>query len=229
MFEIFHCQWWDSNRGSLVSEATSLPTVPQPRPIYYFIYPNLVEQFLHLMWSLSTLQFIPVCLSLFQLFYKHSLSLSLSHKGAMTFSHQLSLSLSNQSAATKRLSLVFVLEAVEGGKKNFVIKENIRERHHNIERFEPHTLPALSLFTCSISLTHWDPFSLFLSLPLFRCLSVSVSLSIYTYLLLSLSHICLSLFLCLSITISVFLSKSLSLSLASKFHFYVSLCLLITS
>ena len=27
------CQWLDSNRGSLVSEATALPTVPQPQPL----------------------------------------------------------------------------------------------------------------------------------------------------------------------------------------------------
>ena len=30
--QIYHCRCWDSNHGSLVSEATTLPTVPQPRP-----------------------------------------------------------------------------------------------------------------------------------------------------------------------------------------------------
>ena len=32
MFENFHYQCWDLNRGSLVSETTALPAVPQPRP-----------------------------------------------------------------------------------------------------------------------------------------------------------------------------------------------------
>ena len=32
-FEIIHCPWWDSNHGSLVSEATALPTAPGPRPL----------------------------------------------------------------------------------------------------------------------------------------------------------------------------------------------------
>ena len=31
-FQIFHCKCLDSNCGSLVSVATSLPTVPHPRP-----------------------------------------------------------------------------------------------------------------------------------------------------------------------------------------------------
>ena len=31
-FKIIHCQCLDSNRGSLVSEATTLPTAPQPWP-----------------------------------------------------------------------------------------------------------------------------------------------------------------------------------------------------
>ena len=170
-----------------MSEATSLPTVPQPRPIYYFIYPNLVEQFLHLMWSLSTLQFIPVCLSLFQLFYKHSLSLSLSHKGAMTFSHQLSLSLSNQSAATKRLSLVFVLEAVEGGKKTLLSKKTF-ERDTTILKDSSHTPSPPSRSSLVQSLSHIEILSpsfclflflyLYLSLSLTRCLPVSVSMSV---------------------------------------------------
>ena len=29
------CQWLDSNRGPLVSEATALPTEPQPLPMFY--------------------------------------------------------------------------------------------------------------------------------------------------------------------------------------------------
>ena len=29
------CRWLDSNRGSLVSEATALPTEPQPLPTFY--------------------------------------------------------------------------------------------------------------------------------------------------------------------------------------------------
>ena len=33
MFHIKVCQWLDSNGGPLVSEATTLPTQPQPRPI----------------------------------------------------------------------------------------------------------------------------------------------------------------------------------------------------
>ena len=34
----FYCQCWDSNHGSLVSEATARPTVPQPRPIFNFYF-----------------------------------------------------------------------------------------------------------------------------------------------------------------------------------------------
>ena len=30
--QIYHCRCWDSNHGSLVLEATALPTAPQPRP-----------------------------------------------------------------------------------------------------------------------------------------------------------------------------------------------------
>ena len=30
--QIYHCRCWDSNHGFLVSEATALPTAPQPRP-----------------------------------------------------------------------------------------------------------------------------------------------------------------------------------------------------
>ena len=37
MFNKF-CQWLDSNRGPLVSEATALPTEPQPLPIFRTLY-----------------------------------------------------------------------------------------------------------------------------------------------------------------------------------------------
>ena len=34
MFDINFCRWLDSNRGLLVSEATALPTEPQPLPLF---------------------------------------------------------------------------------------------------------------------------------------------------------------------------------------------------
>ena len=39
-FENFYYICWDSNRGSLVSEATNLPTAPQPRPLLFILCKN---------------------------------------------------------------------------------------------------------------------------------------------------------------------------------------------
>ena len=37
-FKILYCLCWDSNHGSMVSEATALPSVPQPMPSLMHLY-----------------------------------------------------------------------------------------------------------------------------------------------------------------------------------------------
>ena len=43
MFNINFCLWLDSNYGPLESEATALPTEPQPLPIVWYLGHNLVH------------------------------------------------------------------------------------------------------------------------------------------------------------------------------------------
>ena len=43
MFIVKFCQWQDSNRAPLVSEATTLPTGPQPLPLSIYFLQRTIQ------------------------------------------------------------------------------------------------------------------------------------------------------------------------------------------
>ena len=69
----YYCQWLDSNHGSLVLEATTQPTVPQPICSFYqgtmvwskFVFKKFLEQPTNEIW--------PFLISCYQMFYQHKL------------------------------------------------------------------------------------------------------------------------------------------------------------